>query len=133
MKKLLTILVLLFATTTVLLAQNNDANKPEMTFEKTTYDFGSFNASGGPVTCVFKITKTGKGLLVIHQAIATCGCTTPIYPKEPIKPGESGEIKVTYNGKGRRAGEFEKSITIRTNTKAQIHRLKIKGSMIADN
>ena len=40
---------------------------------------------------------------------------------------------MTYNGKGRRAGEFEKSITIRTNTKAQIHRLKIKGSMIADN
>ena len=70
-------------------------------------------------------------MLVIHQAIATCGCTVPIYPKEPIKPGESGEIKVTYNGKGRRAGEFEKNITIRANTKAQIYRLKVKGSMIA--
>ena len=50
--------------------------------------------------------------------------------KEPIKPGESGEIKVTYNGKNRRAGEFEKTITIRANTKAKIHRLKVKGSMI---
>lgn len=132
MKQFLTILLSLFViATTSVLAQNKTDNKPEMTFEKTEYDFGSFKESDGPVTCAFKFTNTGKGMLVIHQAIATCGCTVPIYPKEPIKPGESGEIKVTYNGKGRRAGEFEKSITIRANTKAQIHRLKIKGSMIA--
>ena len=131
MKKLLTILLLLCVTSSLLLAQTKDENKPEMTFEKTEHNFGSFKESDGPVTCVFKFTNTGKGLLVIHQAIATCGCTVPIYPKEPIKPGESGEIKVTYNGKGKRAGEFEKSVTIRTNPKTQIYRLKIKGSMSA--
>lgn len=132
MKQFLTLfLSFLVIATSSMMAQTKDENKPEMTFEKTEHDFGSFKESDGPVTCVFKFTNTGKGMLVIHQAIATCGCTVPIYPKEPIKPGESGEIKVTYNGKGRRAGEFEKNITIRANTKEQIHRLKVKGSMIA--
>ncbi len=132
MKQFLVALLSFFVlATTSLWAQSKDDNKPKMTFEKTEHDFGSFKESDGPVTCVFKFTNTGKGMLVIHQAIATCGCTVPIYPKEPIKPGESGEIKITYNGKGRRAGEFEKNITIRANTKEQIHRLKVKGSMIA--
>ena len=132
MKQFLTLfLSFLVIATSSMMAQTKDENKPEMTFEKTEHDFGSFKESDGPVTCVFKFTNTGKGMLVIHQAIATCGCTVPIYPKELIKPGESGEIKVTYNGKGRRAGEFEKNITIRANTKAQIYRLKVKGSMIA--
>ena len=132
MKQFLVALLSFFVlATTSLWAQSKDDNKPKMTFEKTEHDFGSFKESDGPVTCVFKFTNTGKGMLVIHQAIATCGCTVPIYPKEPIKPGDSGEIKITYNGKGRRAGEFEKNITIRANTKEQIHRLKVKGSMIA--
>lgn len=130
MKQLAIIFLLLFAAINLNVAQTADENKPEMTFEKSIHDFGTFKESDSPVTCVFKFTNTGKSLLVIHQAIATCGCTVPIYPKEPIKPGESGEIKVTYNGKGRRAGEFEKTITIRANTKAKIHRLKVKGSMI---
>lgn len=132
MKRLFTTFLLLITIIGISFAQSNNENKPEITFEKTTHDFGSFKESDGPVTCVFKFKNTGKGLLVIHQAIATCGCTVPIYPKEPIKPGDSGEIKVTYNGKGKRAGEFEKSVTIRANTKDQIYRLKIKGSMIAD-
>lgn len=132
MKRLFTTFLLLITIIGISFAQSNNENKPEIAFEKTTHDFGSFKESDGPVTCVFKFKNTGKGLLVIHQAIATCGCTVPIYPKEPIKPGDSGEIKVTYNGKGKRAGEFEKSVTIRANTKDQIYRLKIKGSMIAD-
>ncbi len=128
MKKTFCIFFLLLTLVIGVYAQED--KKPEITFEKTTHNFGSFKESDGPVTCVFKFTNTGKNVLVIHQAIAACGCTVPIFPKEPIKPGESSEIKVTYNGKGRRAGEFEKTITIRSNTKAQIHRLKIKGSMI---
>jgi len=68
--------------------------------------------------------------LVIHQAIASCGCTVPQYPKEPIQPGESGVITVTYNG----AGKFppvtsKKAITIRTNGKNEMTRLYIEGDM----
>ena len=104
------------------------AGEAEIKFEKTKHDFGSFPESQ-KVTCTFKFTNTGDNLLVIHQAIASCGCTVPQYPKQPIKPGESGEITVTYNGAGKFPGHFKKSITIRTNAKQEIVRLYIEGDM----
>ncbi len=105
------------------------AGDAEIKFEKTSHDFGSFSEST-KVTCTFKFTNTGDKLLVIHQAIASCGCTVPQYSKEPIKPGESGEIVVTYNGAGKFPGHFKKSITIRTNAKQEIVRLYVEGDMI---
>lgn len=101
----------------------------DIKFESTTHDFGSFSEKSPKVTCTFKFTNTGDGPLVIHQAIATCGCTVPLYPKEPIRPGESGEIKVTYNGAGKFPGRFQKTITLRTNAKSEIVRLVVKGDM----
>ncbi len=101
----------------------------EIKFEKTTHDFGTFPENAPKVTCSFKFTNTGDGLLVIHQAVASCGCTVPQYPKEPIKPGESGEIVVTYDGTGKFPGHFKKSITIRTNAKQEIIRLYVSGDM----
>ena len=102
----------------------------EIKFEKTTHDFGTFSEDDPKVTCTFKFTNTGDGMLVIHQAVASCGCTVPIYPKEPIKPGEGGEITVTYNGAGKFPGHFKKSITIRTNGKQEIIRLYVTGDML---
>lgn len=101
----------------------------DIKFEKTTHDFGTFSEDDPVVTCTFKFTNTGEGLLVIHQAVASCGCTVPVYPKEPIKPGEGGEITVTYNGAGKFPGHFKKSITIRTNGKQEIVRLYVTGDM----
>ncbi len=101
----------------------------DIKFEKTTHDFGTFSEDDPVVTCTFKFTNTGDGLLVIHQAVASCGCTVPVYPKEPIKPGEGGEITVTYNGAGKFPGHFKKSITIRTNGKQEIVRLYVTGDM----
>ena len=105
------------------------AGEAEIKFEKTSHDFGTFPETE-KVTCTFKFTNTGDNLLVIHQAIASCGCTVPQYSKEPIKPGESGEIVVTYNGAGKFPGHFKKSITIRTNDKQEIIRLYVEGDMI---
>ena len=104
------------------------AGEAEIKFEKTSHNFGTFPESD-KMTCTFKFTNTGDNLLVIHQAIASCGCTVPQYPKQPIKPGESGEITVTYNGAGKFPGHFRKSITIRTNAKQEIVRLYIEGDM----
>ena len=104
------------------------AGEAEIKFDKTSHNFGSVPESQ-KVTCTFKFTNTGDNLLVIHQAIASCGCTVPKYSKEPIKPGESGEITVTYNGAGKFPGHFKKSITIRTNAKQEIIRLYIEGDM----
>ena len=125
MKKLiLTTILSIFAMVTFA------AGEAEIKFEKTSHDFGTFSESSPKVTCVFKFTNTGDKLLVIHQAIASCGCTVPQYPKEPIKPGESGEITVTYNGAGKFPGHFKKSITIRTNGKQEIIRLYVTGDML---
>ncbi|MBQ8241519.1 MAG: DUF1573 domain-containing protein [Bacteroides sp.] len=124
MKKLfLTTILSIFALVTFA------AGEAEIKFEKTSHNFGSFPETE-KVTCTFKFTNTGDNLLVIHQAIASCGCTVPQYPKQPIKPGESGEIKVTYDGSGKFPGHFKKSITLRTNAKQEIVRLYIEGDMV---
>lgn len=125
MKKLiLTTILSIFAIVTFA------AGEAEIKFEKTSHDFGTFSESSPKVTCVFKFTNTGDKLLVIHQAIASCGCTVPQYPKEPIKPGEGGEIIVTYDGAGKFPGHFKKSITLRTNAKQEIVRLYVEGDMV---
>ena len=112
-----------------LIAFASGNGEADIQFEKTSHNFGTFNESE-KMTCTFKFTNTGDKLLVIHQAVASCGCTVPQYPKEPIKPGESGEIKVTYNGAGKFPGHFRKSITIRTNGKQEIIRLYVEGDML---
>lgn len=101
----------------------------EIKFDKLTHNFGSFPESSPKVTCVFKFTNVGDQPLVINQAVASCGCTVPEYTKDPIKPGESGEIKVTYNGAGKFTGHFKKSITVRTNGRVEMTRLYVEGDM----
>ena len=103
--------------------------KAEIEFETYTYDFGTFPASDPVVTCEFKYTNTGNAPLIIHQATASCGCTVPEYTKEPVQPGKSGVLKVTYNGKGKFPGSFKKTITVRCNASVEIVRLYIKGNM----
>ena len=94
MKKILLSTLLLIIGLTTYAAVWQSQGEAEITFEKTTHNFGSFPESSPKVTCVFKFKNSGDGPLVIHQAIASCGCTVPQYPKEPIKPGESGQITI---------------------------------------
>lgn len=106
------------------------AQKPaQIKFEKTTHNFGSFSEKDPKVTCTFVYTNVGEQPLVINQAIASCGCTVPQYTKEPVKPGEKGELKVTYNGAGKFPGHFKKSITVRSNGAIEMTRLYIEGDM----
>ena len=95
MKKIISTLLFLVISTVLIWAQGT----AQIYFEKTTHDFGIFYEDQPKVTCKFKFTNTGDGPLVIHQAMASCGCTVPKYPKEPIRPGETGEITVTYDRK----------------------------------
>ena len=99
-----------------------------MEMEKTSHNFGKFQESV-PQTYVFKFKNTGDEPLVIQQAMSSCGCTVPQYTKTPIKPGESGEISVTYNGKGKYPGRFKKGITIRSNAKNSLMRIYVEGEM----
>ena len=125
MKKIISTLLFLVISTVFVWAQGT----AQIYFEKTTHDFGIFYEDHPKVTCKFKFTNTGDGPLVIHQAIASCGCTVPKYPKEPIRPGETGEITVTYDGTGKFPGHFRKTVTLRTNAKDEITRLIIEGDM----
>lgn len=85
-------------------------------FEVMTHDFGTIQETDGDAKCVFKFTNEGDSPLLITRAQASCGCTSPEYPKKPIRPGESGEIKVTYHAKGR-PGPFDKSVYVYSNDK----------------
>lgn len=126
MKKIFLTTLFLVSSILIVLAQGT----AEIIFDKTTHNFGTFSENSPKVTCKFQFKNTGDGPLVIHQAIASCGCTVPRYPKEPLKPGESGEITVTYDGTGKFPGHFRKTITIRTNGKKEITRLYIEGDMM---
>ena len=90
------------------------AAAPKMTFEKESHDFGKIK-QGDKVNYDFKFTNTGKSPLIISEAHATCGCTIPEWPKAPVKPGESGIIKVTFNSAGK-TGLQDKQITCTANT-----------------
>ena len=125
MKKILLFTMLLFCGMNVALAQ-----KPaEIKFDKLTHDFGTFSEKNPVVSCTFTFTNVGETALVINQAVSSCGCTVPEYTKNPIQPGEKGEIKVTYNGTGKLPGHFKKSITVRTNGAVEMTRLYIEGEM----
>lgn len=99
----------------------------QMTFDEVEHDFGTIN-SGDKVDCVFTFTNTGDYDLIITNAHGSCGCTVPEYPKEPTKPGESGEIKVSFNSKGK-SGEQTKTVTLAVNTENRKEVLKIKASI----
>ena len=124
MKKI--ILLLMMLASLVAYAQQE---QPEIKFDKTVHNFGTFSEKTPVQTVVFAFTHIGKAPLIINQAIASCGCTISSYTKEPIMPGEKGTVKVTYNGKGKFPGHFKKSITIRTNGKVEMVRLYIEGDM----
>ena len=104
-------------------------NYAEIKFDTLRHNFGKFSKNDPIVKCSFKFTNTGTAPLVIHQAFASCGCTVPTFTKEPIKPGESGVIDVTYNGTDRFPGHFQKTVTVRSNAVSEVTRLIIEGDM----
>ena len=109
----------------------SDVKEASIVFDKTTQDLGTFSEDDPIVKCTFTFTNEGNAPWVIHQAIASCGCTVPTYTRMPVKPGEKGKMEVTYNGSGKYPGRFKKSITVRTNAKEPMVKLYITGVMTA--
>ena len=101
---------------------------PEIEFEKTVHDYGDvpYNGNG---ECEFRFTNTGNEPLLIQKPKSSCGCTIPSWPKEPILPGESDVIKVTY--RTNRAGNINKTVTVTSNalTNSTVV-LRIKGRVL---
>ena len=101
---------------------------PSFGFEQVDHDFGTIN-DGDIVEKIFKFTNTGDAPLIISNATATCGCTVPKWPKEPIAVGESGEIQVRFNSRNK-VGIQNKTITITANTFPSVNKLRIKANVL---
>lgn len=101
-------------------------NGPVMKFDEMEFNFGTIK-QGESVTHEFRFKNTGKEPLLINNAVGSCGCTVPDYPKEPIKPNTSGVIKVTFNSAGK-SGPQDKTVTITYDTDKTIV-LHMKGTV----
>ncbi len=114
---------------------NNDAFVPEeptgpattIAFEKMEHDFGTIEQNTtNPY--VFEFTNTGNEPLIITDAKGSCGCTVPEYPRQPLQPGEKGEIKVVYSP-GQQKNLQTKTVTITANTEPATTVLRIKANV----
>jgi len=94
-------------------------------FDPVEFRFDTITA-GAIVKHDYKVTNTGTKDLIIAQARGSCGCTVPDYPKEPIKPGETKLIKVTFNSEGKQ-GEVKKKVFLMCNTEKRNEEIYISG------
>ena len=114
-----------FAQTAPLI--NDNPNAAQFKFETEVHDFGTID-EGPKISYEFMFTNVGKEPLIITGAKASCGCTVPKWPQEPILPGQSSSVKVEYNTKGR-PNSFNKAITITSNSKTKTKVIYIKGTV----
>lgn len=116
-------------TTTAEKKVEDNGPKASIKFNETTHDFGEIN-EGTVAKHTFQFTNSGDVPLVIKSARGSCGCTVPDWPKEPIAPGKTGEIKVQFNSSGK-PGTQSKTVTLTTNTEAGTEVLNIKAQVKA--
>lgn len=119
MKKLLFIGAFAFVGFSFLSAQ-------EIELSESTVDLGNVKLGGKAIATV-QVKNTGNKPLIISEAKASCGCTVPKYPKEPIAPGKSAEMTVEYTTTSK-AGAFNKTVTISSNAVTEGRKIfRIKG------
>lgn len=133
MKQLLTAILVMGLGLATAQAQDNK-NAPKFDFpDGVSHDFGTV-PEGPSVTHFFDFKNTGKEPLIIQNVSASCGCTTPDWPKQPILPGKNGKIKVVYSTE-HRVGPFTKQIFIKSNAAnpegKEVYELEIKGTVKA--
>lgn len=128
MKKfILTFVVALFGFTAF--AQEAESGS-RISFEEKVINYGKIE-KGANGTRVFKFKNEGTEPLVLNSVRASCGCTTPKWTREPIAPGEEGEINVKYDTN--RLGNFHKTVTVQSNAANKTVVLTIKGQVLNPN
>ncbi len=123
MKTALSLFVALFVFVGVSFAQDGVA-----TFTAEAHDFGKIE-QGKPVTHVFTFKNTGTAPILVIDATASCGCTKPAWSKEPVAPGQTGQVSATFNAAG--MGPFNKTVTVTSNAKTSTVYLTLKGEVVS--
>jgi len=126
MKKILILCAAIIGFAFTASAQDN--TKAEFKFNEEKHDFGKI-PQGTPVTTVFEFTNIGQEPLILTEVKPTCGCTIADYTKTPVKMGDKGLIKITYNAAA--AYPFNKTIVVTSNAKTPQKFLVIVGEVIA--
>jgi hypothetical protein len=126
MKKILMICAVILGFAFTASAQDNE--KAEFKFNEEKHDFGKI-PQGTPVTTVFEFTNIGKEPLILTEVRPTCGCTIADYTKTPVKAGDKGTIKITFNAAV--AQGFTKTIVVTSNAKTPQKYLIITGEVVA--
>ncbi len=135
MKKIVFLLLLAVISVNFIVAQDGETeakvgeNSPKAKFDTLTYNYGKIKESDTPAKCEFVVKNIGTAPLIIQSARAGCGCTTPEYSKEPILPGKTSKIYISYDTKGR-VGPINKTVTVFTNVPDEVYKLKIVGEVI---
>ena len=91
--------------------------KTEISFDSLKHSFGTI-AEGTIAKHAYHFKNTGSNPLLIYNAVASCGCTVPSFPKEPIPPGGEGDIVVEFNSH-KRVGHQEKNVLIYSNSQQE--------------
>jgi len=103
-------------------------NLAEIKFENELYDFGEIT-QGEKVKFTYQFTNVGESDLVISSAKGSCGCTVPDWPRKPIAPGESAEIRVVFNSEGKN-GKQHKKVSVIANTQPSTTVVALTGNII---
>ena len=113
-----------------LVAQAQSNKKPQIKFDSLVYDMGVVARDTSIVKCTFKFTNVGESDLYIHQIFTTCGCTKAEHNTEPVKPGESDQLTVTFDGRRSGEGRVRKRINVYSNAEEEMTRLTIVGKIL---
>src|SRR5690606_32068222 len=99
-----------------------------LAFDELVHDFGEINEADGNVTHKFEFTNTGSEVLIVQNVIASCGCTTPSWTKQPVLPGEKGFVSTSFNP-ANRPGHVDKYIDVNSNAANASVRIRISGKV----
>lgn len=98
-------------------------------FTETIYDFGTLSEDDAPPTHIFTFTNQGNLPVLIREVRSSCLCTAPQFLRQPVLPGQTGEIKITFKPKGH-PGKFDKRIVVVTAERPAGLNLRIKGRVL---
>lgn len=127
MKKL-GVLFTVFALVFAFNANAQEQSGAAITFKEKSIDFGDIT-QGDKVEHTFELTNSGSAPLIISNVAATCGCTVPSWPKEPIAPGKSAVIKVSFNSAGK-MGKQNSVVRIYSNASEPIEKVSLISNVL---